>query len=258
MHSEEDWAYRGSGLIVPAEYAAKAQRRTGIDLFCGCGGFSCGFIQAGFEVLAGLDNDPTAMLTYMLNLGSYPCKVHFVSPKDEAAANKAISREVVKNENGLWSVPTSGGGWINHYPEYPGVKHFFLGDIRKLTGKEILTVLGKEVGEIDCVFGSPPCQGFSTANIKRSAGDPRSSLVFEFARLVVEIKPKTIAFENVPGILNMATPEGFPVVDALCRILEDGDFGTFDSLKKMLLKTSGCGAALRTRKGKTKKEADDE
>jgi DNA (cytosine-5)-methyltransferase 1 len=38
-----------------------------VDLFCGAGGLSEGFRQAGFEVIAGSDNDPDAMATYAAN-----------------------------------------------------------------------------------------------------------------------------------------------------------------------------------------------
>lgn len=38
-----------------------------VDLFCGAGGLSEGFRQAGFVVLAGSDNDPDAMATYAAN-----------------------------------------------------------------------------------------------------------------------------------------------------------------------------------------------
>lgn len=40
---------------------------TVIDLFCGAGGLSEGFRQAGFTILAGSDNDPDAMATYAAN-----------------------------------------------------------------------------------------------------------------------------------------------------------------------------------------------
>jgi DNA (cytosine-5)-methyltransferase 1 len=38
-----------------------------VDLFCGAGGLSEGFDQAGFEILAGSDSDPDAMATYAAN-----------------------------------------------------------------------------------------------------------------------------------------------------------------------------------------------
>lgn len=38
-----------------------------IDLFCGAGGFSHGFHQAGFEIVLGVDNDPTVKDTFLAN-----------------------------------------------------------------------------------------------------------------------------------------------------------------------------------------------
>ncbi|HAG84969.1 MAG TPA: DNA (cytosine-5-)-methyltransferase, partial [Cyanobacteria bacterium UBA12227] len=53
--------------------------------------------------------------------------------------------------------------------------------------------------EIDVVFGGPPCQGFSLIG-KRVLDDPRNSLVFHFARLVLELQPKFFVMENVRGM----------------------------------------------------------
>lgn len=41
-----------------------------VDLFCGAGGLSEGFRQAGFVIAAGSDNDPDAMATYAANFPS--------------------------------------------------------------------------------------------------------------------------------------------------------------------------------------------
>jgi len=38
-----------------------------LDLFCGAGGFSYGFMKAGFNVLLGIDNDKTAIRTFQKN-----------------------------------------------------------------------------------------------------------------------------------------------------------------------------------------------
>jgi len=43
---------------------------TFISLFCGCGGFDLGFIQAGFECLAAFDIDPLAVSVHEKNLNS--------------------------------------------------------------------------------------------------------------------------------------------------------------------------------------------
>jgi DNA (cytosine-5)-methyltransferase 1 len=44
-----------------------ASKPTVIDFFCGAGGLSCGFRQAGFSILAGLDNWDEALVTYRRN-----------------------------------------------------------------------------------------------------------------------------------------------------------------------------------------------
>ena len=52
---------------------------------------------------------------------------------------------------------------------------------------------------IDCVFGGPPCQGFSLIG-HRVLDDPRNRLVLEFVRIVAELDAKTFVFENVKGL----------------------------------------------------------
>ena len=52
---------------------------------------------------------------------------------------------------------------------------------------------------VDCVFGGPPCQGFSLIG-QRILDDPRNRLVLEFVRLVAELDAKTFVFENVKGL----------------------------------------------------------
>ncbi|MBU4216667.1 DNA cytosine methyltransferase [Candidatus Parcubacteria bacterium] len=38
-----------------------------IELFSGCGGFSCGFTQAGFNILVGVDHDQPSLDTFLFN-----------------------------------------------------------------------------------------------------------------------------------------------------------------------------------------------
>jgi len=47
----------------------KIKPRT-LDIFCGAGGFSEGFRQAGYEIVAGIDNDPEALHAYKNNFGA--------------------------------------------------------------------------------------------------------------------------------------------------------------------------------------------
>jgi DNA-methyltransferase (dcm) len=64
--------------------------------------------------------------------------------------------------------------------------------------KEIFT-LGHHPGGIDLVYGSPPCQGFSTQG-KRDPNDHRNDLCWEFARVVNLVRPKYFVMENVEGV----------------------------------------------------------
>jgi DNA (cytosine-5)-methyltransferase 1 len=247
------WVITDNGVAAPFHAVQRRRQPTGIDLFCGCGGFSLGVMQAGFRVLAGLDNDPAATITYLCNLGSHPVQIHYAAPEDEERLKQWLEEEISRKarESGrtVSAMLTSGSGWISHHSDIEPVRHFFFGDARKFTGEQILEALSMKRGEVDLVFGGPPCQGFSRAG-RRDVMDPRNSLVFEFARLALEIWPKAMVMENVPDLVSMVTPEGVPVLDALCRVLEDGGFGAYESLKRALSATSGAGAALRTPKPK--------
>lgn len=68
-----------------------------------------------------------------------------------------------------------------------------------LTGKEIRKLAGIGNQVVDCVFGGPPCQGFSLIG-QRIFDDPRNALVLEFVRIVSELKARTFVFENVKGL----------------------------------------------------------
>lgn len=57
-------------------------------------------------------------------------------------------------------------------------------------------------GSIDLVAGGPPCQGFSTVG-KKDINDPRNSLWNQFLRIVDEVEPRFILFENVAGFRRM-------------------------------------------------------
>lgn len=231
-----------SGLIVPDSVAPEIigrPRPKAIDLFCGCGGASLGFIQAGFEVVAACDFDPRAVLTYMTNLGSYPCRFIFVEDSDRARLEKALTKSYKKAKRQLELPLLAGTGWISSQtPKPPGVGLMFMGDIAKISGAQILEQADLGVGELDMLFGSPPCQGYSRAG-KRRVEDPRNELLFEYARLICEIRPKTLAMENVPGITSMVTKEGVDVLDAFCRILEDGNYAGYEAMKRSIKAQAG-------------------
>jgi DNA (cytosine-5)-methyltransferase 1 len=53
-------------------------------------------------------------------------------------------------------------------------------------------------GHVDLVAGGPPCQGFSTAGLRKE-NDVRNGLIQSYLRFIMYVRPKTIFFENVKG-----------------------------------------------------------
>lgn len=75
---------------------------------------------------------------------------------------------------------------------HPGVDVF--GDVRDAN----YTKIKEKYGDIDVVIGGPPCQGFSNANRQKNhAISQNNSLVKEYIRAILELKPKAFVMENV-------------------------------------------------------------
>lgn len=73
------------------------------------------------------------------------------------------------------------------------------GDIAQLTTDAVLSRCNLQVGQLDVLDGSPPCQGFSMTG-RRDPNDPRSRLFVEYCRLLAGLQPKLFVMENVPGL----------------------------------------------------------
>jgi DNA (cytosine-5)-methyltransferase 1 len=87
-------------------------------------------------------------------------------------------------------------------PEIP----VYDGDIRKLDGSKILELAKLREGEVDLLAGGPPCQSFSTAGKRLGLDDwAKGPLVFEFSRLIAELKPRAFLMENVKGLLSASS-----------------------------------------------------
>lgn len=65
---------------------------------------------------------------------------------------------------------------------------------------EALPHRGRVADNLDCVFGGPSCQGFSSIG-RRNPSDPRNTLLGQFARVVEDLSPRSFVMENVPGLL---------------------------------------------------------
>ncbi|MDE3840434.1 DNA (cytosine-5-)-methyltransferase [Bacillus methanolicus] len=94
---------------------------------------------------------------------------------------------------------------VSTYKENLG-EHIVLEDITKIHEKDI--------PKADIVIGGPPCQSFSLVG-KRRIDDERGQLVWQYLRIINELRPKCFLFENVVGLKSAKTADGNLVIDEL-------------------------------------------
>ena len=100
---------------------------------------------------------------------------------------------------------------VNTYlANWPGTPHI-CGDIKNVTGKQIMEMTGLKVGELDILDGSPPCPPFSMSGTKKKGWNKEKmaygmkqknieDLTWEMIRITREMKPKVVICENVKGL----------------------------------------------------------
>ena len=101
-----------------------------IDLFSGVGGFSSGFIKAGFDVLMANEIDPMIAESYRKNHGN------------TLMVNKDI-KEFVTN-----------------------IDEILENELGKFEDRERAIEIRDGLSNIDVIIGGPPCQGFSMAGAR--------------------------------------------------------------------------------------------
>ena len=78
----------------------------------------------------------------------------------------------------------------HRFPNVPNI-----GDMTSINGEVYR-------GHVDLIVGGTPCQGFSALGPRGGLSDSRSGLALHFTRLVAEIRPKWLLWENVVGALS--------------------------------------------------------
>jgi len=103
---------------------------------------------------------------------------------------------------------------------------FISNDIAKVKGIELNTFYGKN--DIKVLVGCAPCQPFSSYTYKSDKQkDHRWQLLYEFVRLIKEVKPTIVSMENVPTLL---TFKEAPVFNNFIESLEKEDFFVWYSI----------------------------
>lgn len=177
-----------AAMISKEANSPEASPLVGVSLFTGAGGLDIGMERVGFLPRFVTDLEPACIETLIAN----------------QSRGIKVSR---------------------------GCQHTFLeaADIRQadvcdLDGKALRNRIGRR---IDCVYGGPPCQSFSSCGKMGSIADPRGILVFEFCRFVEESRPRTFVMENVRGLVTARCNGGEPggVLRQLVNRFEAAGYG---------------------------------
>lgn len=82
------------------------------------------------------------------------------------------------------------------------------GDIKAFDPNAILSDVGMKPGEVDLLFGGPPCQAFSLIGKQKALEDERGMLLFQMIRYTEAIRPRVVLMEQVKGLLSAKDIEG--------------------------------------------------
>lgn len=92
--------------------------------------------------------------------------------------------------------------YANEFDEYP-VKTFESNFDIKVDVRDIATVNGDEIPNVDVIMGGFPCQAFSIAGYRQGFDDVRGRgmLFFELARIIEAKQPRVVFLENVKNLV---------------------------------------------------------
>lgn len=126
---------------------------------------------------------------------------------------------------------------------------FIYKDVRDITGREIGSRYKKNA--IKVLAGCAPCQPFSSYAFKNKNKDPNKyDLLYEFGRLVKEVKPDIVTMENVPSIASFKLKN--VLGDFVSTLISEGytvkyqvvfcpDYGVPQTRKRLVLLASKFG-----------------
>ena len=137
-----------------------------VDLFCGCGGFTAGVIEAAInnkyhpEISLAIDSDSEAINVFNLNFENYIKRL-----------------------------------------EVTDIRKLFSGELGK-PYTDIENRLKIELDNIDILIAGPPCQGHSDLNNRTRRDDPRNGLYLRAIRAIEILSPEITIIENVASVVH--------------------------------------------------------
>jgi len=171
---------------------SKKSKFTVIDLFCGAGGFSEGFLSAGCDLIAHVEMDKDACDTIRTRMAYHNLRRAGKLGEYRKYLLGKIDRETLVHNNNLED-------------EFNSV---IQAEISQDNIKDLITDVKKRLDDrrLDMIIGGPPCQAYShigrSSDKKRMRRDQRKFLYQYYVEFLRAFKPKLFVFENVPGLLN--------------------------------------------------------
>src|SRR3546814_10401469 len=78
-------------------------------------------------------------------------------------------------------------------------------DLNVVSLDALMKQCGIKAGELDLLFGGPPCQTFSQIGKQGSLRDARGKLLFSMVEYARKLKPRAILIENVKAQIGRAS-----------------------------------------------------
>lgn len=187
-----------------------------VSLFSGAGGLDIGLERAGWDVVAATDVAPDSMQT-------------------------------LRNSRSA-GIPVRGRS-----DTHLACTQLLQSDIRDVVGADLRPARTGPGWRPDLLVGGAPCQPWSSAGHQKGLKDPRGQLIAHMLRLINEMRPRLVLFENVRGLVTAFGPNGIPgevllsIQDDLSQMgyasriatLNAADFGVAQRRVRLLLIAAG-------------------
>ena len=208
-----------------------------IELFAGAGGFSEGFIRAGFNPIAHVEMNKDACDT-LRTRAAY----HYLKGNAKESVYYDYLKSKERDPEELWDQLPSAilNGIINEQISSETIASIFKQIDKSLHNRSV-----------DVIIGGPPCQAYSVAGRARDKkgmrDDPRNYLYLHYMEFLKKYNPKVFVFENVPGILSASNGEflnkifqaaneaGYELSLPPNKYLNAKDFGVLQDRKRVLI-----------------------
>lgn len=122
-------------------------------------------------------------------------------------------------------------------------------DLNAVCVEDLMKQCGLKPGELDLLFGGPPCQTFSQIGKQGSLNDARGQLIFSMVEYAKRLLPKAILIENVKALqsaVNLSGKRGGVVEDlkrelegigytVSSRVINSADFGVAQLRQRLFI-----------------------